>query len=299
MKKAMTILISICITSNLLSQEYFKFPTSNALWNYIIVGSMNPPYEWPVIDSLGQEITIGDQQYVEVYSVGLGSPYVVGAIKEDTILKKVYFHDFINKTEIVLYDFSVSIGDTVFYSEPYDYYKTVEDIYYVSINGQQRKMFYLENSLYSFVDYWIEGIGSVHRYGLLYPIKPYIVMDASNPYFGCFSHDTIIYINDSTCYGTCPCTGWLVNINEVKNNDSGITLYPNPTKNTITVDLSNSKSDYHFLEIFSCTGKLLLNKEITLKEKIDINLNFFTNGTYFLKLTGENVETIKKFVKVK
>ncbi len=297
MKKIMTILIITCITSNLFSQDYFKFPTSNALWNYIIVESMTYPYEWTGIDSLGQEITIENHQYIEIYSVGLGNPYVVGAIREDTILKKIYFHNFIN--EIVLYDFDVNIGDTVFYGEPYNYYKTVEDIYSVNVNGQQRKMIYLINSLYSLVDYWIEGIGSVYRYGLFYPIMPDIVLDGSTPYFGCFTHDSISYINDSTCYGTCPCTGWLVSINEVEGKDSRIKIYPNPTKNNITLDLTRRKSDYNLLEIYSCTGKLLLTKNIKLKEIINLNVSSFFKGIYLLKLTGENTVTMKKFVKKK
>jgi len=295
MKKALIIMISICITSNLISQDYFKFPTSNALWNFKIAESMSPPYEWTIIDSLGQNIIIDNQDYVEVYSVGLGNPYVVGAIRDDTIQKKVYFNDF--TTETLLYDFSVNVGDTIFYYEPFNYYKTVEDISYININGQQRKMFHLLNSLYGMNDYWIEGIGSVYRYGLLYPLKPYIVLDGSTPYFGCFTHDTISYFVDSTCLGDCPCTDWLVEIMENVINDSEIVIFPNPTKNSLTIEFVCSKNHYESFEIFSCSGKLLLNQEFFNEKQKTINLEFLSKGTYYIRLNGEERNTMKKFIK--
>jgi len=112
------------------------------------------------------------------------------------------------------------------------------------------KMFHLLNSLYGMNDYWIEGIGSVYRYGLLYPLKPYIVLDGSTPYFGCFTHDTISYFVDSTCLGDCPCTDWLVEIMENVINDSEIVIFPNPTKNSLTIEFVCSKN--HYESIVGC-----------------------------------------------
>lgn len=296
MKKIIIILIAICTTSTLFSQDYFKFPTSDALWNFKIVESMNPPYEWTVIDSLGQNIIIDNQNYIEVYSVGLGGPYVVGAIRDDTLQKKVYFHDF--SDEIVLYDFSLNVGDTIFYDEPLDYYKTVEDISFVNINGQQRKMFHLLNSLYSFNDYWIEGIGSVYRYGLLYPLTPDIVMDGSTPYFGCFNHGSINYFVESVCLGDCPCSDWLVDISESINHDSEVSIFPNPTENFLTIDFTNSMNHYKSLEIYSCSGTLLLNQEICNEGQETINLEFLSEGIYYIKLIAINLkDTTMKFIK--
>jgi hypothetical protein len=296
MKKIIIILIAICTAGTLFSQDYFKFPTSDALWNFKIVESMNPPYEWTVIDSLGQNIIIDNQNYIEVYSVGLGDPYVVGAIRDDTLQKKVYFHDFIN--EIVLYDFSLNVGDTIFYDEPLDYYKTVEDISYININGQERKMLHLLNSLYSFNDYWIEGIGSVYRYGLLYPLNPDIVMDGSTPYFGCFRHESTIYFDESVCQGDCPCTDWLVTIRESINRDKEVTIFPNPTEKNLTIDFANSLNQYNSYEIYSCSGRLILSQEIFNKNQETINIEFLTKGTYYIKLIAENGnDNTMKFIK--
>ncbi len=301
MKRLLTILILLFLSNTLFSQDYFEFPTSNALWNHIIVESMSPPYEWTVIDSLGQPITIGNQQYIEIYNVGLGTPYVVGAIREDTRLKKVYFHNFAD--EIILYDFSLDLGDTIFYTTNLwyimDYYKTVETIDSINICGQYRKRWHLRNSYLNMNDTWIEGIGSVFRYGLLYPNDPDIVLDGSTPYFGCFKHDTITYIDGSTCTGTCPCEGWLVHINEIAETDKEIILYPNPAKRLLHIDLQNSKTSYNYLEIYTYNGEQIQKQEVTSKENIELDLGFLTKGMYFIKLTGKDKVTLRKFVKVK
>ncbi len=292
MRKALIIIISICITSNLISQDYIKFPTSDALWNFKIIESINPPYEWTIIDSLGQKITIDNQEYIEVH---IGSS-IVGAIRDDTVTRKVYFHN--NNNETILYDFSVNVGDTVFYNhEDYNYYKTVEYISYVDINGQQRKMFHLLNSLFDMPDYWIEGIGSVYRYGLLNPLNPGIVMDGSTPYFGCFTHDTISYFVDSTCLGDCPCTDWLVEIMENINSDTEIVIFPNPTKNVLTIEFLSSINHYESFEIFSCLGELVLNQEFFNERQIEINLEFLSKGIYYIRLNGVNRNSMKKFIK--
>ena len=76
------------------AQEYHPFPDSNAIWNYKVVGSLSPPYEWTVIDSLGQPVTIGSYEYIEVYSATYWQNHLEGAIREDTILQKIYFTGF-------------------------------------------------------------------------------------------------------------------------------------------------------------------------------------------------------------
>lgn len=298
MRKFTIILIAILLSSKLFSQTYFYFPTSDAVWNYKIAGSLSYPYEWPVIDSLGQVITIGSNQYIEVYVASQGGSSVVGAIREDTIQRKIYFHNYTN--EIVLYDFTLDVGDTIYYSTNLnynlDYYKVVDSIDSTFVSGQFRKTWFLTNSYLSMTDIWIEGIGSVYRYGLLYPNDPDIVLDASNPYFGCFSHDTVIYIDDSNCTGTCPCTDWLVKVEEVNEINEDITIFPNPARNTIIVEFSNDIEAYNCLELLACNGKLIRKIDI-LSDRIEIDIKELNNGIYFIRLTGNEKTTLKRIIK--
>lgn len=299
MKRTLIILIAVFSAQFLFPQVYYKFPTADAIWNYKIAGSMSYPYEWPVIDSLGQKTTIGSFQYIEIYSAARGVSDLIGAIREDTLLKKVYFHNFSN--EIVLYDFSLNVGDTIYYSTnlyySLDYYKVVNNIDSISINGQFRKRWYLTNSYMGMPDTWIEGIGSVYRYGLLYPILPDIVTDASTPYFGCFTDETIVYLEGSNCIGTCPCTTWLVDIKDINHNENDIKLYPNPIRNKLNVEILNNRFAFFNLEIYTYNSVLIQKLDITSKKNIEIDLSFLPRGIYFIKLTGKDNITYRKFIK--
>ncbi|PLX08839.1 MAG: hypothetical protein C0596_05965 [Marinilabiliales bacterium] len=295
MKKTTIFIIALLSTFLSFSQEYHKFPTSNAIWNYKIVGSLSYPYEWPVTVDLGGEITIGSYDYVEVYR----NSYIVGAIREDTLQKKVYFHNFTN--EIVLYDFSLEVDDTIYYSTNLnynlDYYKVVNSISTIEVSGQLRKVWYLTNSYMDMPDIWIEGIGSVYRYGLLYPNDPDIVMDASTPIFGCFSHDTITYIVTDVCASGCPCNDWLVENEENVNKDEIINIFPNPVKNCLKLTINDEIFSYKTLQLFSSNAKLISEIEI-VSDQFEIDMGSMADGVYYIKLLGDKKTTMKKFIKI-
>ena len=297
MKTLITIIVLLFFSTLSFSQEYFTFPQSNALWNYKIVGSMVPPYEWTVIDSLGEEISIGALQYIKIYR----EEHVVGAIREDTILKKIYFHNF--SDEIVLYDFALEVGDTIYYTTNLfyilNYYKIVDSIDSISINGKYRKRWHLTNSLYGMIDIWIEGIGSVYRYGLLYPNDPDIVLDGSTPYFGCFTHDSTIYINENACISSCPCSWWIVNVNDFSNKTTGITVFPNPFFENLTMESPSEHIDIINIQIYNTIGSLLVNTTLFPNEKIMLDVSSLPNGIYILKATSSSLSSFQKIIKCK
>lgn len=298
MKKIIFILISIFFTCQIFSQDYFKFPTSDAVWNYKVVGSYSYPYEWAVIDSLGQQITIDSIQYIELYQTSSKNLRMLGAIREDSVQKKVYFRNF--DSEIVLYDFTLEAGDTIYYSTNLhynmDYYKVVDAVDSILVSGQYRKRWFLTNSFFGMSDIWIDGIGSVFRYGLLYPNLPDIVLDGSTPCFGCFSYDTILYVDSDHCSGTCPCTEWLVETQENHENNNEISLFPNPVKNTLTIEFDANKEVYQYLELFTYNAKLIRTTKINSK-KMEIDFSKLNNGVYFLKFIANEKTVIKRIIK--
>jgi hypothetical protein len=72
-------------------------------------------------------------------------------------------------------------------------------------------------------------------------------------------------------------------------------VYPNPTHNTITIDISNSEK--YDLEIFSINGQLMLSKQLYGKEQ-EIDLSFLNGGIYFLTLSSEHMVITRKVVKL-
>ena len=301
MKKLTLLLALFCFLEVIYGgNDYHKFSGKNAVWNCFTTGAMGYPHEWQTVYTSGDTVEFNGLKYLEVKS---GTSYwdtnTIGGLREDTLTKKIYYK---NDIEIVLYDFSLDIGDTIFYEKQYGnpesvYYKVVDSIGTIQLNGEQRKKWYLTTSMYNMKDIWIEGIGSVIRYGLLNPIMPDIPTDASSTYFGCFKYENILYFNREATNSTdCPCSQWLVSVPEVKRETDEIKLYPIPTKDKLNINLGNTT--YENLEIYTCNSKLLEKTKINSRETIELNLDNFEKGIYFIKFSGKDNVSLKKIVKL-
>ena len=301
MKKFTLLLAVLCFSLIIYGvNEYHKFSGKDAIWNSITTGAMGYPHEWQIVYTLGDTIEFNGLKYLEIKSIGNGIIHSVGALREDTLTKKVYYKDY--DEEVVLYDFSLNEGDTIFYGKQYGnpesvYYKVVDSIGTIQLNGEVRKKWYLTTSMHNMEDIWIEGIGSVFRYGLLNPITPDIPTNGSSTYFGCFKYGNILYFNrEVTNSADCPCSQWLVSVPEVKSESDEIKLYPIPTKDKLNINLGNTT--YDNLEIYTCNSKLIEKTKINSRETIELNLENFEKGIYFIKLSGKDNISLKKIVKL-
>lgn len=70
--------------------------------------------------------------------------------------------------------------------------------------------------------------------------------------------------------------------------------YPNPTLNTITLNIKDGNKHNLYCQIIDINGKLLLDTKITENET-SIQMENYTKSTYFLKVTQDNkpVKTFK------
>ncbi|MDP3557049.1 MAG: T9SS type A sorting domain-containing protein [Bacteroidota bacterium] len=99
---------------------------------------------------------------------------------------------------------------------------------------------------------------------------------------GC-KNSTIVNVNVSTCTG----------INAVTNN-SGFSLFPNPTSGLLLLKLNTTQSKSYVIEVMDAIGKLIMSKEFNFTEKessTEINLEKYSNGTYYIKLIGSDKTT--------
>jgi len=201
MKKIINISI-VCIfgfiEANTQTYQYVPFPTGNTVWSEkscICDGFCNV-YDKYIIT--GEDTIINNNNYKKLYlffdSVfNSNNAFCLGGIREEN--KKIYycgeqsfynnsinyykpyFIDGCQNNEILLYDFSLNIGDTL---TNINYcFNTIDpnisgemkivvsDIDTLFFNNSCRKVFYFyETSGYTFYTYWIEGIGS--NRGLLF-----------------------------------------------------------------------------------------------------------------------------------
>jgi hypothetical protein len=75
--------------------------------------------------------------------------------------------------------------------------------------------------------------------------------------------------------------------------ESGLSIYPNPTKNTITI--SQTESIFIKYEIYDLNGRLISENKINnTSQKVD--LSDYTEGMYVVKLIGKEKNVFKKIV---
>ncbi len=88
------------------------------------------------------------------------------------------------------------------------------------------------------------------------------------------------------------------NLSVDENNMFNLKLFPNPTKNQITIDASNSSIAIQSVTIFDVQGKLISSNSNFDTPLINISTKNFTSGLYFVQITNvEGYSTIKKLIK--
>lgn len=71
--------------------------------------------------------------------------------------------------------------------------------------------------------------------------------------------------------------------------DRGITLYPNPTKDILTIDFNGNK--FKTLEVYSIDGRKVITKEVSSMNIVEVNLLQYPAGIYMVTLIDSNGKT--------
>ena len=72
-------------------------------------------------------------------------------------------------------------------------------------------------------------------------------------------------------------------------------IYPNPANETLMIELIEGHS-YSLLQIMNINGQIILEKNISSKNQIEININSMVSGVYFIGLYNQENITIRKFL---
>lgn len=236
----------------------------------------------------------------------------VAALREDTINKKVYFVWKDYNTEVLLYDFSLNVGDT--FHAQYPEFSFSGPTYFVhSINpryldvsrvtdsiieGKSRKVLVMANHYsYDIEDYFIEGIGS--RYGIIYAGYE-LEMDREYPFLLCLhENNTLVYqeedpysiSQEDPCY-SIPTTS----VDESINNnleltisstliDEKLSILSNAPLNEITILNLNGRNVYQYRS----------SENIT---QLSINVAHWDSGLYIVRAGNSQHFVSKKIVKL-
>lgn len=317
MKKLLLISIFalICLNSFAQSGVYHHFPTQNAIWkeethDYIPMTSAQQCDHYQI--ELSGDTVAGSYTYHKLRKRGYhwaywwcGAPAsiytpsyfdaYVGAMREDTLQKKVYLLLPNHNTDTLLYDFDLHLGDTV--QESYINYSNgtviVTSVDSVLIGTAYHKSFGLSAPGFSGIDtnfvYLIEGVGST--FGLINYFHPMFEVPAGSS-LECFR------LNGVTVY---PGSGYncslITSIEQQSITAKCFTLAPNPFSQSTLITLDQSYQSIT-LEVFDIQGKRMLQQQYNNTDRIILNRNQLSNGMYFLKLNvdGKLVETRKMVV---
>ncbi len=94
---------------------------------------------------------------------------------------------------------------------------------------------------------------------------------------------------ETDCNGTCSTTG----INS--NSPTGLSIYPNPTNNMLTIE--TNRSAQHTVEITSLNGQLLYS-DIMDSPTHQIDLSSFQKGLYFITVRSRDFVRTEKIIKL-
>lgn len=314
--KKLYILLIVFISLNISkAQQYFSFPSSNAVWNVLQLQGTSDSMEYNTIHyALFGDTMINLLNYHKIFinngisdsTIELNSINTIycGAIREEPLIKTIYYIPKDSLHEVLLYDFNLNTNDTIIINT-----KWGENIVVcngtdsININNQYRKRYFLWSVTTWTFEQWIEGIGSTKD-----PLFPYYFL-TSYPKCNellCFSHfnnliyqmqftmDCFIPLNlfNSGCYKNGV---YITNIEKnCTNSQSNIIIYPNPIVDNITIKTLELQN--YFLSINNVQGKEIFQKSITQNTTKMIDLSLLENGIYFLIIKNDKMNYVNKII---
>jgi hypothetical protein len=282
--------------TNLQAQEYVPFPDSNAIWSEVFTNGQ--PFEIETYQyGISDDTVINAKQYQKIYLLNdtvypLVTGQYCGAIREDST-KIIFVIDFncaypgSGQDEVILYDFSKSVGDTVFvgvYGSGPEGYLIINHIDSVLIENNYRKTFHfttVENN------YWIEGIGSTR--GLFSPI---IAQPTGFQKWEliCFNQDgNVKFLNPefNTCFPI------LTGINSKELENTSVKIFPHPVTNISVIDFTNNTSFmYQSIDFYNIFGQKVNHINIKDRKQIFINKIDYKPGLHVYRIFGQNMKPV-------
>lgn len=280
------------------------FPDSNAIWNTIGHNSLTNE-DWrfrygiigDTIISIGKGTSYTYNKVYSLYDSTLSNPYSTyfGAIR--TTIDKEVFILLPDLPESLLYDYSLEVGDTIWFniggSACYDgvsfweqsHFKVVTEKDSVELlDNQYHTRWFLEGSIMN--DIWIEGVGSTVWFGLFNPIISDATLCGDSYSFACYKHNnTALYIDNPEC-DKCFCY-LLTGINEPFESADEIEIYPNPTKDIVNISINSDEQNQTEVRIYNSTGHCVFNAKQQTSESIKILVKDWKKGLYIVRFLDE------------
>jgi hypothetical protein len=294
----------LLLPSILWGQITNHFNNSDSKWHVAKTNpagnQLNPSFVATTTSVFGfqDDSTLNNEQWLKLYSTNdsLFQNDLVyrGLLRAEN--SKVFYLDTLNQLDI-LYDFSLSVGDSVLFDlyGMYPEWLQVIDVDSIQINGDYyRRQKFAEPTIQAFDELnevWIEGIGSIH--GPLFPVFPIkFSQEIPDSMLVTCSYSDNQQVWQHPSYTNCY-INIVLGIDRIEVYD--FKLYPNPFLEKIHFE--NNKQEKFDLSISNNNGQLVKQIQL-LNDNETIDLSELSEGIYFLTFSGEKgVETVKMIKK--
>lgn len=284
------LIISLSLKAQTQSYEYIPIVKEGLqIWTIDQkYGQYNEQYRYERLALTEEDTIINGENYKKIYSFterefDIETATFVCGIRENE--NKQVFVAYHNRPEFMLYDFSLTEGDSILAESngEYDLYFNVTDVDTIDYNGVERRKITLQFYNYAWVT-WIEGIGNIE--GLLMDWRSYtMAMDPMpNVRLRCYEYnEECLYSDFSFDESIYDCYTLLyagVENNEFENE---VSVYPNPAKERLYINTSLPIKE---LTICNLLGQEIQKYNMTEKTS-SIDISGLKEGVYFVKLSTE------------
>lgn len=222
-------------------------------------------------------------------------------IREDTALKRIYAMPTVGYSanrELVLYDFSLTIGQSMELFNPNSPapnepgFYVLDSINTIQIVNGTHRAFYLSEVGGSKKTIWVEGVGSLTLIST--PSEHPNISTIGD--LSCFYRDgNEIYRSDSLPNGPCDTTGMFVGVEAYEMIEREAYVYPNPCKGIFNVSVGNHLKGEPY-SIINIDGQTV--KQGMLNGTNQIDLTDFPSGVYVFMINNGKVSVHKRIIKM-
>ncbi|MDT8431289.1 MAG: T9SS type A sorting domain-containing protein, partial [Bacteroidales bacterium] len=203
--------------------------------------------------------------------------HLVGSIRE-TDTASVFFLPANEDKEILLMDFDVIVGDSIYLTEC-DTYIRITSISYepFGLYNETRKHIYFQSQTFGFEDVWIEGVGS--RLGILFNPGHLCYIGETNNLVCFWENDSLKY--HFSYFPSCFMTG-VYSSNNLLNNDLSLEILNEI--DAVIFNLNERVMGYLSFSLYDISGRMILNENVNDKTTLRVEKNSVDAGIYLYSI---------------
>lgn len=291
MKKLILITLVTLISVHNYGQSYHPLPDSNAKWCIEYNNHIIPPPMWWYTNYwetyYSGDTTILNQDYKKIekteydifcLNTVINGPEYIGAIRDDTIHKQVFYVPNGQSNEELIYDFNLEFEDTLFSYLNWYQPLIVDFVDSVLISNEYHKRIRFQ---YGEAEI-IEGIGS--RTGI---VEELIAFEGGS-YLCALYVDTTLIFPEQPCNLSATDTCLTTDLEQPNHKMSDIDIFPNPAKLHCQINISSELlSQNPRLDIISILGTLC-ETHLLSSETTRINTENLIPGIYMINIYTDN-----------